>query len=84
MRARKRKISKLKWVRNILILAFVFILTVGVYSIWQYYKGISEAKDGPYKDDGSTFDPFNGPEPQFGEINILLIGSGTEGIQTPL
>ncbi|MBD8006451.1 LCP family protein [Bacillus norwichensis] len=79
MRARKRKTSKLKWIRNIFIMVFVLVLAVGVYSIWQYYKGISEAKDGPYKDDGTTFDPFNGPEPQYGEINILIVGSDSRG-----
>ncbi len=75
MGARRRKTTKYRWIRNIFVLASVLILTIGAYSVFQYYKGLSVSKDGPYKDDGSTFDPFNGPEPQFGEINILLIGS---------
>ncbi|HBZ10612.1 MAG TPA: LytR family transcriptional regulator [Bacillus bacterium] len=79
MGTRVRKTTKRKWIRNISILFFVLILTAGTFSVFQYYKGVSEAKDGPYKDDGKTFDPFNGPEPQFGEINILVIGSDSRG-----
>ncbi len=78
-RNREKKNSKRTWIRNILLFFTFLLLIVGAYSIIQYNKGLSVAKDGPYKDDGSTFDPFNGPEPQFGEINILLIGSDTRG-----
>lgn len=51
------------------------MITVVIYSVYEFNKGLSEASDGLYKDDGTTYDPFEGPDPQFGEINVLLIGS---------
>ena len=49
------------------------------YSVYQYKIGQSMAEDGLYKDDGATFEAFEGPEPELGEVNILLIGTDTRG-----
>lgn len=64
-----------KWLRNTVIAGALFIILVIIYAVYQYSSGLSEASDGLYKEDGTTYDPFEGVDPQFGEINILLIGS---------
>lgn len=79
MRRRERKSAKRKRMRRVLLFVFICIIAVVVYAITQYYQGLSEAKEGPYKDDGATFDPFHGSEPEFGEINVLMLGSDTRG-----
>lgn len=79
MKRSERKSAKRKWIRRVLLFVFICVIAAGVYVITQYYQGLSEAKEGPYKDDGTTFVPFEGSEPQFGEINVLLIGSDTRG-----
>ncbi|WP_193063172.1 LCP family protein [Oceanobacillus oncorhynchi] len=79
MKRRERKSGKRKWIRRVLLLVFVCIIAAGAYIITQYYQGLSEASEGQYKDDGATFIPFEGSEPQFGEINVLMIGSDTRG-----
>ncbi|MGX8791893.1 LCP family protein [Oceanobacillus sp. M60] len=79
MKRRERKSGKRKWIRRVLLLVFVCIIAAGAYIITQYYQGLSEASEGQYKDDGTTFIPFEGSEPQFGEINVLMIGSDTRG-----
>lgn len=79
MRRRTRKSTKRKWVRNLFLIIMVCIIAVGVYAIMQYNQGLTEGKEGQYKDDGTTFDPFHGAEPEFGEINVLLIGSDARG-----
>lgn len=79
MKRRERKSGKRKWIRRVLLLVFVCIIAAGAYIITQYYQGLSEASEGQYKDDGTTFIPFEGSEPQFGEINVLMLGSDTRG-----
>ncbi|MED3561730.1 LCP family protein [Bacillus xiapuensis] len=79
MQTRETKKSKRKWLRNILLIVSLLFLTVVVYCIYQYNEGLSEASNGKYKNNGKIFDPFNGPEPQYGEINILLLGSDSRG-----
>ncbi|MBS4173978.1 LCP family protein [Bacillus sp. FJAT-49736] len=76
---KKKKPGLRKWIRNLLLLFILVIIAVAVYCIYQYNKGLSEAADGKYKKDGQSFTPFQGAEPQFGEINILLIGSDSRG-----
>ncbi|GAB2572398.1 LCP family protein [Gracilibacillus alcaliphilus] len=78
MKRHERKPKKRKWI-FLLLFIFACATAVGVYTVTQYYQGLSEAEEGRYKDDGTTFDPFHGAEPQFGEINILMIGSDTRG-----
>ncbi|MFD1385854.1 LCP family protein [Oceanobacillus oncorhynchi subsp. oncorhynchi] len=79
MKRHERKSGKRKWIRRVLLLVFVCIIAAGAYIITQYYQGLSEASEGQYKDDGTTFIPFEGSEPQFGEINVLMLGSDTRG-----
>ncbi|MFJ5625541.1 LCP family protein [Peribacillus loiseleuriae] len=73
-----KKRTKRKWKRNLILLVTLLLIVI-LYCVYQYNKGLSEASDGMYKDDGTMFDPFQGAEPQFGEINILLIGSDSRG-----
>ncbi|WP_368901833.1 LCP family protein [Oceanobacillus oncorhynchi] len=79
MKRRERKSGKRKWIRRVLLLVFVCLIAAVAYIITQYYQGLSEASEGKYKDDGTTFIPFEGSEPQFGEINVLMLGSDTRG-----
>ncbi|MFO1446026.1 LCP family protein [Bacillus sp. Bva_UNVM-123] len=76
---KRSQTSKRKLIRNIFLLAAFLGITIAAYSIYQYNQGLSIASDGQFKDDGATFDSFEGPEPEFGEINILIIGSDTRG-----
>lgn len=75
---KKRNRTKNKWKRNLFLLISLLIIVI-LYCVYQYNKGLSEASDGMYKNDGTMFDPFQAKEPQFGEINILLIGSDARG-----
>ncbi|MFD1416107.1 LCP family protein [Oceanobacillus jeddahense] len=84
MKRRERKAAKRRWILRVLLVVFVCVIAVGAYVITQYYQGLSEAEEGEYKDDGTTFIPFEGTEPEFGEINILLIGSDTRGEENGL
>lgn len=79
MKRRTRKSAKKKWLRKLIFFILICIAAVAVYAVVQYNQGLTEGKEGEYKDDGTTFDPFQGSEPQFGEINVLLIGSDTRG-----
>ena len=74
-----KKSKKPKWLKYLTLFVTLLLLVVVVFSLYQYNQGLSEASDGLYKDDETTFDPFEGAEPQFGEINILLIGSDARG-----
>lgn len=78
-RRRNKKKKSRRWVRNLLLFIIFIIVAVAAYCIYQYNKGLSEATDGIYKNDGKTFKQFQGAEPQFGEANILLIGSDSRG-----
>ncbi|MGE8078801.1 LCP family protein [Peribacillus loiseleuriae] len=73
-----KKRTKRKWKRNLILLVTLLLIVI-LYCVYQYNKGLSEASEGMYKDDKTMFDPFQGAEPQFGEINILLIGSDSRG-----
>lgn len=74
----KHKKRRFRW-KKVLIILFVFILIGGTYSIIQYKQGLSAASDGQYKDDGTTFEQFNGNLPDNGQINVLLLGSDSRG-----
>ena len=37
------------------------------------------ANEGLVKEDDASFDEFEGADPQFGEINVLLLGSDSRG-----
>lgn len=71
---RRSKKSR-KWLRN-LFLAFAIILVAGIiYSVYQYNSGLAMAEDSHLKDSENAFDPFEGADVQFGQINVLLMGS---------
>lgn len=76
---KRSRTTKSKLMRNIFLLAVFLGIAIAAYSIYQYNQGLSLGSDGKFKDDGATFDSFEGPEPEFGEMNILLIGSDTRG-----
>ncbi|MGG4267695.1 LCP family protein [Peribacillus simplex] len=71
--------KKRKGLRNLLFTVLLLFVTVAIYCIYQYKSGLSEANNGKYKDDQKMFHDFQGTEPQFGEINILLFGSDSRG-----
>lgn len=79
MKRRTRKPAKKKWLGKLILFILICIAAVAVYAVAQYNQGLSEGKEGKYKDDGKTYDLFEGSEPKFGEINVLLIGSDTRG-----
>jgi len=61
---------------GILIGIVLILIGLGAY-YWfdQYNKGLSLSEDGTLKEQNKDFGIFDGPEPQFGEINIMLLGS---------
>lgn len=79
MNNRTRKAKKHRKLKIFMFLFILLLLFVVAYCIYQYRQGLAEASDGKYKNDGETFDTFQGPEPQIGEINILLLGSDSRG-----
>ncbi|WP_342503979.1 LCP family protein [Lysinibacillus sp. FSL L8-0126] len=75
----KHSKTRRRWLRNS-FLAFALIISIGiVYWIYQYNSGLAMAEDDINKEDEETFEPFKGVDPQFGEINVLLIGSDSRG-----
>ncbi|WP_066062936.1 LCP family protein [Neobacillus soli] len=79
MKKRDKTNTKPKWLRNLLLIILLLVVTVVFYCIYQFKSGLSEASNGKYKDDQETYADFQGAEPQFGEINILLMGSDSRG-----
>ncbi len=75
MKRSDRRNKKRKKLCNVLVIISLALLMIIGYWVYQYMSGLSEASDGLYKEDGTTFDAFEGPDPQIGEINVLLIGS---------
>ncbi|HJF31974.1 MAG TPA: LCP family protein [Sporosarcina psychrophila] len=79
MKRSERRKKKNKGLRNFLIVT-ALILSVGiVYAVTQYYSGLSLAKEGMENEDETLFEEFEGADPQFGEINVLLLGSDSRG-----
>ncbi|MCG7335914.1 LCP family protein [Sporosarcina sp. ACRSM] len=71
---RKKKRRGLRFVQ----FTIVSLLIIGVaYWVIQYNHGLSIAGKNAMKDE--VFDPFEGAEPVFGEINVLLLGSDARG-----
>ncbi|MFC9542559.1 LCP family protein [Lysinibacillus sp. NPDC056959] len=71
---RKSKKSR-KWLRNLILTFALVIVAVIIYGVYQYNSGLAMAEDGLYKDDQKAYDPFEGADVQFGQINVLLMGS---------
>ncbi len=79
MKRSERKKSKRKGLRNFFI-GLITILILGIiYWVYQFNSGQSLAGDGLNKGDETEFKPFEGEDPQFGEINVLLLGSDARG-----
>ncbi len=74
-----KKRPKKKWIFYTVLFVFSCIAVLSIYAVTQYNQGLSEAAEGKFQDDGTTYDAFRGEEPEFGEINILMIGSDTRG-----
>lgn len=79
METRAGKPKKRTWLRNFFLTAIILILSITGYWYYQFNQGLSEASVGRFHEDGNTFEEFQGAEPQFGEINILLLGSDSRG-----
>ncbi len=79
MNSGNRTARNKKQLGTLFLTLFILIGTVGGYCAYQYKSGIAEAEEGPYKEDEDIFDDFMGIEPQYGEINILLVGSDSRG-----
>lgn len=75
MKRSDRKNPKRKGLRNF-ILGLTTILLLGIiYWIYQFNSGQSLAGKGLNKEGDTEFEPFEAEDPQFGEINVLLLGS---------
>ncbi|MFJ5716373.1 LCP family protein [Neobacillus sp. NPDC093127] len=83
MENRVRTKKKRKWLRNSLLTVLLLFISVVVYSVYQYKNGLAEASNGKNKGGQTSYDDFQGAEPQFGEINILLLGSDSRGEAHP-
>lgn len=79
MENRVRTKKKRKWLRNSLLTLLLLFISVVIYCVYQYNNGLAEASDGKHMDEQTSYDDFQGAEPQFGEINILLLGSDSRG-----
>ena len=73
-RKKKRKGPRL------FLLAIVSLFVIGIaYWVIQYNNGLSLAGKNATKDAEAAYDPFEGADPVFGEINVLLLGSDARG-----
>ncbi|WP_421102425.1 LCP family protein [Sporosarcina psychrophila] len=79
MKRSERRNKKRKGLRNFFIVTTLILLAGIIYGVVQYYSGLSIANEGLLKDDSASFDEFEGADPQFGEINVLLLGSDSRG-----
>ncbi|MFS0576682.1 LCP family protein [Sporosarcina sp. 179-K 3D1 HS] len=74
-RQQYKKRNRKKWL-GISLIIFALLIGIGAfYWVDQYKQGQSLAGESTLKEQSSEFDLFEGPEPQYGEINILLLGS---------
>jgi len=79
MKRSDRRKKKRKGLRNFFIVAGLILLLGIGYGIYQYNSGLSLANNGMLKADETNFDEFEGADSQFGEINVLLLGSDARG-----
>ncbi|WP_317970487.1 LCP family protein [Sporosarcina oncorhynchi] len=72
---RQTKSKRIKII-GISIGTLIVVLLIGVY-YWttQYNEGLALSEEGTLTEQNEDFGIFDGPEPQFGEINVLLLGS---------
>ena len=74
-RLEKRKTKRKKKIGMSIGIILIMLTIVGCYWFFQYNEGLALSEDGTLKDKNDEFGIFDGPEPKFGEINILLLGS---------
>lgn len=79
MKRNERRKKKRKGLRNFLIVTTLILVAGIVYGVAQYNSGLSMANVGKDKEADASFDEFEGADPQFGEINVLLLGSDSRG-----
>lgn len=74
---KKQTKSKRNKVIGISIGTTIVLLLAGAYYYWtsQYNEGKALSEEGTLTEQNKDYGIFDGPEPQFGEINILLLGS---------
>lgn len=75
MKRSERRKSKRKGLRNFFLVTALILVIGIVYWVYQYNSGQSLAGKGLDKEGDSEFEPFEAEDPQFGEINVLLLGS---------
>ncbi|WP_342505758.1 LCP family protein [Sporosarcina sp. FSL K6-2383] len=79
MKRSERKKSKRRGLRNFFLVTAI-ILAIGIfYWVYQFNSGQSLAGEGLDKEANTEFEPFEAEDPQFGEINVLLLGSDARG-----
>ncbi|WLV24841.1 LCP family protein [Aciduricibacillus chroicocephali] len=61
--------------RFFLLLILIVVAGAVIFGFMEYRKGLKEAGDGSYKNDGEQFGEFDGETPKSGEIKILMIGN---------
>ncbi|MBD7983239.1 LCP family protein [Sporosarcina sp. Sa2YVA2] len=77
-RIEKRKTKSKRYkVIGISIGTFLVLLLAGGYIYWtsQFNEGLALSDEGTLADQNKDYGIFDGPEPEFGEINVLLLGS---------
>ncbi|MDW0112069.1 LCP family protein [Sporosarcina saromensis] len=78
MHLSRQEIRKTKKRKKLGIIIGIVVLLLGAgvfYWVTQYNQGLALSDDGTLKEQNEDYGIFDGPEPKFGEINILLLGS---------
>ncbi len=75
MNRSERKKAKRKNIKKYIFVGSFFIFSLVVYWVYQYTTGMSLADDAKAKEKNEAFEDFQGADSQFGEINVLLLGS---------
>lgn len=75
----KSKKVKRKRLRNFFLGLTTFLILGIMYWVYQFNSGQSLAGEGIDKEANTEFEPFEAEDPQFGEINVLLLGSDARG-----
>ncbi len=78
MKRSERRKKKRKGLKSFLLITTVVLLVGIIYWVAQYNSGLSLAGKGMTEED-TLADEFKGADPQFGEINVLLLGSDSRG-----
>lgn len=80
---KRKKIKNGRKGRIILLIALLFVLSVGGYTVAQYYTGKHQATNGMnVRNEKETLAAFNGQKDSNGNTNILLLGEDKRQGQT--